>query len=183
MKDVNLSEDTIQKTEILMNSARRLLIIPCIFFIGICGGKVSAQSRDLIGLVSADEIIAKERIFDIYIKRYKPEAAAVEYLSSLQDSVTLYIFFGTWCRESKKYVPGLMKSLKLADSKFIRTIYIGTGRQKKVPDKFLNQFNIKYIPTVVVLKGTEEVGRIEEKPLLPIEADVVQILKGQRKKD
>jgi hypothetical protein len=76
-----------------------------------------------------------------------------------------------------------MKSLELANSKFIKTAYIGTDRKKKNPEKFLNQFNIKYIPTVVVLKGNKEVGRIEEKPLLPIEADVVQILIGRRKKD
>jgi hypothetical protein len=112
MKDVNLSEDTIQKTEILMNSVKRQIIILSVFFIGMCLVKVHAQPRDLIGPVTADEIIAKERIFDIYIKRYKPEADAIEYLSSLQDSVSLYIFFGTWCRESKKIHPRSHEKLR-----------------------------------------------------------------------
>lgn len=182
MKDGNLSEDTIQKTEILMNSARRLLITLCLFFFGMIYGKVNAQSGDLIGPVTPEEIITKERIFEIYMKRYQPDDGSVKYLSALEDTVTLYIFFGTWCRESKKYIPGLMKSLQLADSKFIETKYMGTDRQKKVPAELLKMFNIKYIPTVVVLKGDKEIGRIVEKPLQPIEADLVQILKRPMKK-
>ncbi|MBD3617297.1 MAG: hypothetical protein HUJ22_12070 [Gracilimonas sp.] len=181
MKDVNLSEDTIQKTEILMNSARQALFITIVLFGMLNMDFAYGQTSDLTGPVTAEEIVEQDRIFEIYINRYKPDEKAVEYLSTQQDSVTLYVFFGNWCRESKKYIPGLMKSLKLANTSFIQPEYIGVDIQKKIPESFLKKFEIKYIPTVVVLKGDVELGRIEEKPHQLIETDLVQILKGNEK--
>lgn len=167
-----------------MNSARVHLFI---FFIllGVCAPNViQAQSADWLGPVSKEYILSTDRIYEIYIKRYEPDKEAVEYLSTFRDSVQLVIFIGSWCRESKKYIPGLMKTLELAESDFISTKYIGVDAKKKVPQKFLKEFDIKYIPTVVVLKGNKELGRIEEKPLELIETDLIQILKkGNVKKE
>ncbi|MEX0844330.1 MAG: hypothetical protein WD022_03575 [Balneolaceae bacterium] len=177
MKDVNLGEDTIQKTEILMNSARLYFFIPVLWIGGLISSPLLAQSGDLIGPVTVQEIAEHDRIYDIYMERYQPSEAALEYLATQKDSIKLIIFLGDWCKESKKYLPGLMKTLGLVDSGFIRTEYIGVDPQKKIPKSFLKMYEIKYIPTVVVLKGNVELGRIEEKPHELIETDLVQILK------
>ncbi|MCH2450638.1 MAG: thioredoxin family protein [Gracilimonas sp.] len=175
-----MSEDTIQKREILMNSAR-LMILSVIILFGVMIIPATAQSTaNQVGPVTAEEITDHDRIFSIYVDRYDPDREAIEYLSSQEDSLVLYIFFGNWCRESKKYIPGLIKTLKMLDSDLIEVTYIGVDEQKKYPESFLNKFDIKYIPTVVVLKGGFEIGRIEEKPQRPIESDLVQILKRHK---
>lgn len=184
MKDGNLTEDTIQKTEILMNSARWFLFMVIVCFGVLSFQQTKAQQNELIGPVSKKEILANDRIYQIYIDRYEPNVEAVQYLSAYKDSVQLMVFVGSWCRESKKYIPGLMKTLELSEAKNINVQYIGVDRQKKFPESFLNKFDIKYIPTVLVLKGNKELGRIEEKPHQLIETDLVQILEsGTEKKE
>ncbi|MEX0723013.1 MAG: thioredoxin family protein [Gracilimonas sp.] len=137
-----------------------------------------AQSAvDQVGLVSSEQIIEHDRIFRIYVDRYEPDEETITYLRTQEDSLTLYVFFGNWCRESKKYIPGLMKSLQATETNLIDVKYVGVDVQKKNPEKLLNKFDIEYIPTVVVLKGNVEIGRIVEKPEQPIEIDLVEILK------
>ncbi|WP_428235571.1 thioredoxin family protein [Gracilimonas sp.] len=184
MKDGNLTEDTIQKTEILMNSARRFVFAVILGFWLMWPAASKAQQQDLTGPVTKEEILANDRIYKIYIDRYEPDREAVEYLSAYRDSVQLMVFVGSWCRESRKYIPGLMKTLEVVGSDNIDIRYIAVDHQKKLPKSFLNKFDIKYIPSVLVLKGTTEVGRIEEKPHRLIETDLVQILDaGNEKKE
>lgn len=166
-----------------MNSARLIFLSTFILFGVLMIDAATAQSiSDQIGLVTAEEIIDHDRIFSIYMDRYDPEEEAIEYLSSQKDSLALYIFFGNWCRESKKYIPGLMKTLQMLESDLFEATYIGVDDKKKYPESFLNKFDIKYIPTVVVLKGGLEIGRIVERPHQPIESDLVQILKRHKGK-
>jgi hypothetical protein len=181
VKDGNLSEDTIQKTEILMNSAR--LFSFTVILLLVLVGETYAQSDALRGSVSKEEILENDHIYEIYIDRYKPDSSAVKYLSALEDSVELIVFIGSWCRESKKYIPGLMKTLQVVGTDLISTEYIGVDQAKKFPEIFLKKYEIKYIPTVVALKGNKELGRIEEKPRQLIETDLVQILKSGNEKN
>lgn len=165
-----------------MNSARLIFLSTFIFCVVMSLPSTAQTSENLIGRISAEELLEHDRIFSIYVDRYDPDEEAIEYLSAQKDSLTLYIFFGNWCRESKKYIPGLMKTLQLVESDLFDTRYIGVDHQKKIPESFLNEFDIKYIPTVVVLKGDLEIGRIEEKPQKPIESNLVQILKRHKGK-
>lgn len=168
-----------------MNSARAAIYTAIIILFGVMASPVimAQSSDDLVGIVTAEQILDHDRIFSIYVNRYEPEKEAVDYLQTQKDSLTLNIFFGNWCRESKKYIPGLMKLLQVADSDLIEVKYIAVDLQKKNPDLFLNEFDIKYIPTVVVLKGNVEIGRIEEKPHQLIDTDLVQILKKASRND
>ncbi|HET8866170.1 MAG TPA: thioredoxin family protein [Gracilimonas sp.] len=168
-----------------MNSARAAIYTAIIILCEVIASPVvmAQSSEDLVGIVTAQQIIDHDRIFRIYVNRYEPENEVVDYLQTQKDSLTLNIFFGNWCRESKKYIPGLMKLLQVVDSDLIEVKYIAVDFEKKNPDLFLNEFDIKYIPTVVVLKGNVEIGRIEEKPHQLIETDLVQILKEASRND
>ena len=73
-----------------------------------------------------------------------------------------------------------MKSLREADAKNIHVEYVGVNAQKNSPESFLNMHQIKYIPTVVVLKGDKEIGRIVEEPQQPIELELMEILEGRK---
>ncbi|MEX0720136.1 MAG: thioredoxin family protein [Balneolaceae bacterium] len=138
--------------------------------------EIHAQSDPLVGATTLEEISRTEKTFRVYMDRYHPNEDALKHLSSVQDSITLYAFIGTWCRESKKYIPGLVKTLDVAANPFITLKFIGVDAQKKFPETFLKTFDIKYIPTVVVLKGDVEIGRIDEAPQQLIEIELVNIL-------
>ena len=140
-----------------------------------------AQSNILIGLKTEQELLESDHLFRIHTERYNPDEAALQYLKTFDDSLTIQIFFGSWCRESKKYLPGLIKTLKLSTPEKATINYIGVNSEKNFPDSFLKKYNIKYIPTVVLLKGNKEIGRIEEAPTKLIEIELVEILKMEQK--
>lgn len=165
-----------------MNSARPIIVGVIILSVVMIIPAKAQSIADQVGQVTAKEITDHDRIFKIYVDRYVPGEESVTYLSTQKDSISLYIFFGNWCRESKKYIPGLMKTLQIVGSDLIEENYIGVDAQKKYPKSFLNKFDIKYIPTVVVLKGGSEIGRIEEEPQKSIEFDIAQIVKRHQGK-
>lgn len=141
-----------------------------------------AQDISDTGTVEMDSILEQDRIYRIYADRYTPDSEALKKLNAIEDSVQLKVFFGSWCRESKKYIPGLIKTLQELNTAYIQAEFIAVDAQKKFPKAFLKKFDIKYIPTVVVLKGTVEAGRIEEIPQYLIETELVHILnKGIQK--
>ncbi len=164
-----------------MNLARFLLLIVLLLTgAGSCS-QIYAQNADILGITSKKEIIERHPVYSIYMDRYQPNEEALSYLSAYTDSVTLWVFMGSWCRESTKHIPGLMKTLERAANPKVEIKYIGVGRKKLEPLSFLNEFKIKYIPTVVVLKGRFEIGRIEEQPHQLIETDLVRVLKSGKK--
>lgn len=152
-----------------------------VFTLTVFGNEIHAQSQHVVGATTLEEIAEEDKVFQIYIDRYQPDEDAVEFLKSVEDSVSLIVFIGSWCRESKKYIPGLIKTLEVVDSPYITLKYVGVDEQKKIPETFLKTFQIKYIPTVVVQKGREEIGRIEEAPQQLIEQDLVEVLKTKVK--
>ena len=166
-----------------MNSSRSLALI---FYLILMLTQIEvslAQSETKVGVLSAEEIMANDHIFKIYKERYKPDSGAVDYLSNYSDSLHIKVFFGNWCRESKKYIPGLMKTLEMAGNDKIDVEYVGVDVTKKSPKSFLNKYEIKYIPIVVVLKGRSEIERIVEKPHRLIETDLVQMVMKAEKKE
>lgn len=147
----------------------------------IFSGSVSAQNSDLLGPTTEQEIREQHRIFDIYTKRYQPEEAAVQYLSSVQDSVTIYVLFGTWCHDSKREIPALFKTLELADNENIRVEYTAMSRQKTDPTNAYERWDLKYTPTMIVVRNGKEVGRFVEESESNLESELVQILRSGEK--
>lgn len=165
-----------------MNSARVSFFILNVTVLALVSFEAVSQNKDgqLIGSVTSDQILESNRIFKVYVERYEPDPIAIEYMQALHDNYTILVFFGSWCRESTKYLPGLVKTIRLINNDQIGMKYIGVDEQKKFPAEFLKLFDIKYIPTVVVLKDGKELGRIVERPQLSIETELVQILKRQQ---
>ncbi|MDZ7806062.1 MAG: thioredoxin family protein [Gracilimonas sp.] len=162
-----------------MNSARvSFFILMMTFSVTLCEEIVAQDQRsNLIGEVTPDQIMESNRIFKVYVERYDPNPQDVRYLKSLNGEFSIMVFFGSWCRESTKYIPGLVKTLSQVDNDKIGVKYVGVDEQKKFPAEFLKLFDIKYIPTVVVLKDGKEYDRIVERPQMPIETELVQMLK------
>lgn len=160
--------------------SRHFSIVVFLFFLMTFATlELHAQKNDIVGATTVNEILKSDPVYQIYIDRYQPDRPAIKFLNAVQDSITIRVFIGTWCRESKKYIPGLIKTLKAADSPNIHISYIGVDAEKKLPETFLKTYDIKYIPTVIVLRGKKEIGRIEEAPRQLIETELVKILNEQ----
>jgi thiol-disulfide isomerase/thioredoxin len=119
---------------------------------------------------------------DWYTKEHDEYAIDQKAISELRkakiNTYSIMVFMGTWCEDSHRDFPRLMKileELKYPDNKL--TI-IAVNRKKESPSGEESLHNIQKVPTIIVQRYGKEVGRIIEMPTTGyIERDLVQILK------
>jgi hypothetical protein len=88
----------------------------------------------------------------------------------------ILVVFGPWCDDSRREVP---RFLVLADRAGIPADSVrlyAVGRSKKSDDGLTEQWRIEKVPTFIVERGGEEVGRIVETPRVSMAADLLEIL-------
>ncbi len=150
-----------------------------LLFIGI-SEPAWCQNQHIYGKTTEQEIRSEHPIFDLYARRYSPDPPSVQYLSQLQDSVRVVVVLGTWCKDSKKHVPSLMKTLQLAANDRIQAEYIGVEYSKQDPTNAYQRYGLSVNPSVIIYVNGSEAGRIIENPSSSMEEDLVRILKGHR---
>ncbi|KFF02172.1 TlpA family protein disulfide reductase [Chryseobacterium luteum] len=119
---------------------------------------------------------------DWYVKEHDEYAIDQKAVGDLKKAklttYSLIVFMGTWCEDSHRDFPRLMKileELKYPDNKL--TI-IAVNRKKESPTGDEVRYNIQKVPTIIVERYGKEIGRIIEMPASGyIERDLVEILK------
>lgn len=95
-------------------------------------------------------------------------------------SYQLVIFVGTWCEDSHREFPRLMKLLDQLKYPKEKMLIVGVNRKKESPSGEEGLHNIQKVPTFIVKKYGKELGRIIEFPKSGfIEKDLLEILNKQ----
>lgn len=96
------------------------------------------------------------------ISWYKPNADCVANLTTVKDTIQLIVFVGTWCEDSHIVFPQLLKMLDQVGFNAKRLTVIGVDRQKTTLGSLTQALNVTKAPTIMVMKGGKEIGRVEE---------------------
>jgi thiol-disulfide isomerase/thioredoxin len=109
---------------------------------------------------------------------YLPDSAAVQRLATLaaNPEITFLVFGASWCGDSRDGIPKIYKVFRAAKIEPKRAMLYGVNRQKREQTGMAEKFQIKRVPTLIVLKGNKEIGRIVEVPMLSWEKDLEQVL-------
>jgi len=91
---------------------------------------------------------------------------------------TYEVFLGTWCADSRREVPKIAKIFQTLDIAPENVQYVCVDRDKISPGNEHVGKDIRYVPTVIVSKNNEEIGRIVETPIGTIESDLLEINLG-----
>lgn len=97
-------------------------------------------------------------------------------LKNIDQDYTIEIILGTWCPDSKRQVP---RVLKILDSIGYTTsnIYLhALDRDKKLPLQLKKKYNITRVPTLIIKRDNKEINRIVEIPVESLEQDLLNIL-------
>ena len=86
------------------------------------------------------------------------------------------LFMGTWCRDSRREVPRIYRILDAAGFDESRLTLINVNRGKNSPGEEEVGLNIHHVPTVILYKNGNEIGRIIESPVQLLEEDMIAIL-------
>ena len=92
--------------------------------------------------------------------------------------IEIYILFATWCHDSKREVPRLLRFLNKLDVSEDQIHLIGLNLMKNDLQNRGQDFKIKKTPTFILLRNNKEIGRIVEKPEISLESDLLKILRS-----
>jgi|ERR1043165_1086868 thiol-disulfide isomerase/thioredoxin len=87
------------------------------------------------------------------------------------------VILGTWCSDSQREFPRLVKILEAANFPLERLHLYGVNKKKTLPAKIVKRYGITNVPTIIVWDGKDEVGRITEKPKISLEQDLSKMKK------
>jgi hypothetical protein len=90
------------------------------------------------------------------------------------------IYMGTWCGDSRKEVPIVLKSLEDAGYDMSRLDIIALNQLKQGQNREELGMNIHRVPTIIFSKNGKEKGRIVEHPLGTIEQDIMHVLTANK---
>lgn len=147
---------------------------------------VAQKDPRLLGICAAKDF-EREPYAAWYKPNYENYTPAADIIAQLKKSspekFTLKIVFGSWCGDSKRELPKMMKVLHAAGfpEKNIQLIgvYDSLEVYKQAPKREEKGLNIYRVPTFIVYQKDKEIGRIVEYAVESLERDLLKIVTGQ----
>lgn len=155
-----------------------LLVIAALFS-GCASALPRAEEPAERGWVSLS--LFREPLYEAFQAGYDTARVTEEFiplLRSAKEGVTVTVFFGGWCSDSKREVPRFLKVAHAAGMADSTIRLYALDRTKKSADGLTEKFGIEKVPTFIVFKREKEVGRITESPTTSMEADLLTIFAG-----
>jgi len=133
----------------------------------------------MIGYCTEEGISSSPIFSNYYSKEYNNYTPKLDFLETLNDdlnNVRIVVIFGSWCPDSQREVPRLMRILDELNYPLDSLSIIGVNRLKTVPDVDIKRYMIEFVPTIIFYRDNFEIGRIVESPLETLEDDIASIL-------
>lgn len=100
----------------------------------------------------------------------------VAYLGTLLKDIEIVGFVGSWCGDTKRELPNLLRILDELDFDDSKIQLIGTDRNYQSPDGSHEVWNVERVPTFIFLKDKQELGRFVEFADESLLEDIIKIL-------
>lgn len=156
-----------------------LLCLSCSSF-AVAEDPPNKEESVLVGTVTREQIEAAQPDWVQSEVAASPDPEAAHALAAIEPGAEVTVFLGTWCGDSAREVPRLWRALDEAGASVPFQIhYVGVDRQKKEPAAPIANFEIEFVPTLIVLRQGREVGRIVEEAPHGVERDLLALLSGK----
>ncbi len=157
-----------------------------LFSLVLLAAVAQAQEKPLVGICSATQFSAEPYAawYKPGYENYQPTTAILDQLKKLKsEKTTIKIVFGSWCGDSKREVPRMLKTLHEAGFTDKNIELIGVYREpdvyKQAPNHEEKDLNVYRVPTFIVYEKGKEIGRINEFPVESLERDLLKIVSHQ----
>lgn len=163
-----------------------LFILSVIYTLQSAAQTAADKSKILYGVCTQDSLSAEPfgNWFTSNYDNYKPNTKTIANLKKQKtDNISIEIFFGTWCGDSKREVSRFLKLLKEISFTDKKTKLIAVGNAdslvKQSPQHEEAGKGIFRVPTFIIYKNGVEFSRINEYPVFSLEKDLLAILSNQ----
>lgn len=93
---------------------------------------------------------------------YGPDTATLNAMERAKHKVQFVVFGGTWCDDTQFILPKFFKLQEMSGVPDTAITFFGVNRLKKSLGSIADAFNIKNVPTIIVMKDGKEAGRVVE---------------------
>jgi thiol-disulfide isomerase/thioredoxin len=111
-----------------------------------------------------------------YYSVYMPDKSTVTQLRKRLENVEIIIVLGTWCSDSEEQVPKFLKVLDKIHFDDGDLTMICVDKDKLAGDVDISKYGIQKVPTFIIFRNDNEIGRIVESPMNSLEGDLLMIL-------
>lgn len=138
----------------------------------------SDGSGILVGSITREVLFKENPEWELGIKFYKPDQVIMDSLKNVTKDLSVDIFLGTWCGDSRREVPHFFKIVDELNIKLFNEIHLwAVDRSIKLPaSNLVEEKNIKYVATFIIYDADEELGRVVEQPQNTLESDILKII-------
>lgn len=128
----------------------------------------------LVGDVSVPSLLKRHKNFALPFERFSVTDQEKATVTSWPKDLKIKVYFGTWCHDSEREVPRLLKIASL--NNHIELSLVALDYKKSEPQGRANADGVRYTPTFVVSLHGEELGRIVERPKRSLVDDIESML-------
>jgi len=147
-------------------------------------GKDWEGNEILVGKVSYAQMVQyTEAWFNKEYDFYRINEERLEKIKPLLKDKRVVLIMGTWCEDSQREVPGMMKILKQAGFNTAEMEIIAIDEDKRTKEGLEKAYNLAYVPALIFFEGEKEINRIVEFPINSLEQDILDILSGKEYKN
>ena len=133
--------------------------------------------RYSLGDISRAELLERHEVFRRNYDEYDMPAP----VQGLPADLAVQILFGTWCHDSEREVPRMLRLLEASGVKQENISLIALDIRKEEPKGRAKALAVKYTPTFIFFTGGRELGRIIERPIDDLTQDVTALLNASNK--
>jgi len=144
----------------------------------LCGHVVAAVgsgSPENSGVISREALFLEHPDFEKNFDRYE----VLEHAVKIPADVNVLIFFGTWCHDSQREVPRMLKILEVVGFPADNIEMVTLDYSKNAPGGRAVASAVEFTPTFIFFRHQTEIGRIVEKPATSLEEAISELLVQQ----
>jgi thioredoxin 1 len=125
-----------------------------------------------LGDISQAQLLEHHEAFKRNYDTYEVSAG----IDGLPPDLEVKILFGTWCHDSEREIPRVLKLLAASDVKEENISLIALDIRKEEPEGRAKALDVRFTPTFVFFSDGIELGRIVERPTESLQADIKAIV-------
>ena len=133
----------------------------------------------LTGPVTRTEIETSLPAWHDEIAAASVDTEAARALADVPPGAEVVVFLGTWCGDSRRVISRLFVALEEVPAPPFSLELIAVDRSKRDPDGRADGRDIRFVPTIIVMRDGAEVGRIVESAPHGVESDLLALLRGE----
>ena len=134
------------------------------------------RAEHLTGKISSEQLYSNAPVFKQNAEKFRPDPATTQKIAQIGWSLRIIMFMGTWCDDSKREAPKLLKMLEAANNPNIFLELYAVDTKLQDGEGLTKKYGVKAVPTIIFLDHGNELGRIIESPKTTLEKDFLDIV-------